>query len=46
MAANGIKGQCRRIFGLSCDLAVGNQSQFDESLEAVADTKSQSISLI
>ena len=46
MASNGIHSQCRGI-GLLChDLTFRNQSQLDQRLEAVADTKHQTISLI
>ena len=46
MAANGIKGQRRRIRRLTGDLTVRNQSQLDQRLEAVADSQRQSVSLL
>ena len=46
MASNGIHSQCRGIELLCHDLTFRNQSQLDQRLEAVADTKHQTISLI
>ena len=46
VTADGVEGQCRRILFLTTDLAIGNQSQLDQGLEAIADTKTQAISLI
>ena len=46
VTADGVECQCRRILFLTTDLAIGNQSQLDQGLEAVADTQGQSISLI
>ena len=45
MAADGVVGQCRRIRCLTGDLSVRNQSQFDQCLESVTDTKGQSVPL-
>ena len=46
MTADGVVGQCRRILFLSTDLTVRYQSQFDQGLESIADTKCQTIALI
>ena len=46
VASDGVVGQCRRILFLSADLTVRYQSQFDQCLESVADTKSKTVTLI
>ena len=46
MASDGVEGQSRGILRLSENLTVRNESQFDQCLESVADTKGKSVSLI
>ena len=46
MASDGVVRQCRRVCGLSGDLAVRNQSQLDQSLESVADAECKAVPLI
>ena len=45
VAADRIKGQCRRVVILSRDLPVRHKAQFDQRLETVADTQDQAVSL-
>ena len=45
VAADRVEGQRRRIVLHLDDLAEGNQSQFNQSLETVADTEHQTIAL-
>ena len=46
MTSDGVVSQRRRISLLLCDLAIWNQSQLDECLESVTDTKCQTIAFI
>ena len=46
MASDSVEGQSRGILRLSENLTVRNESQFDQCLESVADTKGKSVSLI
>ena len=46
MASDGVEGQSRCIRILSNDLAARYQSELDQCLETITDTKSQSITLV
>ena len=46
MAPDGVEGQGRRVLFCVHNLSIGNQSQFDKSLEAVADTGDQTAALV
>ena len=46
VTADGIEGQRRCIGSLRTDFAVGNQPEFHQSLEAVADAQHKSVALV
>ena len=46
MTADVVGCQCRRIRLLRCNFAVRHQTKFDQCLETITDTKSQTISLV
>ena len=46
VAADEVEGQGRAGFVQITDFAVGNQTQLDQCLEAVADTKYKTISVV
>lgn len=46
VAADGVEGQRGCILGLGADLAVGNQAELDQGLEAIADAEHEAVALL